>query len=169
MLLEYHDRIHYTGYTPGVIGTITASHAVYYHEQWGFNLSFETQVARELSEFMDRYDSKGDGLWVAHSGEDFAGSVAVDGALVGTEGARLRWFIVPPPFQGCGTGAALLDRALAFCREVGHDRVFLWTFQGLAAARTLYERAGFQLAQEKAETPWGQPILVQRFNLWLTS
>ena len=169
MSLESHGRVRYTGYTPGVIGTVTACHAVYYHEQWGFDLSFETQVAREVAEFMDRYDPEADGLWIARMGEDFAGSVVVDGALSDTDGARLRWFIVPAPFQGRGIGAALLDRALAFCREVGHDSLFLWTFLGLAAARTLYERAGFHLSRETRGNPWGQPILEQRFDLWLTS
>lgn len=169
MALESHDRIRYTGHTPGVIGTVTECHAVYYHEQWGFDRSFETQVAREMAEFMDRYHPEGDGLWIAWNGEVFAGSVAVDGLLAGTEGGRLRWFIVPPPFQGRGIGAALLDRALSFCREAGHDRLFLWTFHGLAAARTLYERAGFQLTHETEGKPWGRPILEQRFDLWLTS
>jgi len=169
MKVESNDRVRYTGYTPGAIGNVTSSHAVYYHQQWGFDLSFETQVAREMSEFMDRYDSKGDSLWIARNGKHFAGSVAVDGALAHTEGARLRWFIVPPPFHGRGIGAALLNRALAFCREVGHDHLFLWTFQGLAAARTLYEQAGFQLTEEKEGDPWGRPILEQRFDLWLTS
>ena len=41
-----------TGYFPGVIGRITETHAVYYHENWGFDASFETQVGRELSEFI---------------------------------------------------------------------------------------------------------------------
>lgn len=168
MALESHRGIRYTGYAPGAIGTVTACHAVYYHEQWGFDLSFETQVAREMAEFMARYDPERDGLWIARSSDDFAGSVVVDGALVGSDGARLRWFIVPPPFQGRGIGAALLDRALTFCRQVGHDHVFLWTFLGLRAARTLYERAGFHLTQETEGKPWGQTILAQRFDLWLT-
>ena len=40
------------GYYPGVVGRIIELHAVYYYENWGFDISFETQVGRELSEFM---------------------------------------------------------------------------------------------------------------------
>jgi hypothetical protein len=45
------------GYFPGAVGKITELHAVYYHENWGFDISFETQVGRELSEFLRDFDS----------------------------------------------------------------------------------------------------------------
>ena len=45
-------EIKFHGYYPGVVGKITEIHAVYYNEHWGFDVSFETQVARELSEFI---------------------------------------------------------------------------------------------------------------------
>ena len=38
------------GYYPGVVGKITEIHAVFYNENWGFDVSFETQVGSELSE-----------------------------------------------------------------------------------------------------------------------
>jgi hypothetical protein len=67
------------GYFAGAVGQITEAHAVYYHTHWGFDVSFEAQVARELSEFAAGFDPGRDGLWVARQEERFAGSIAIDG------------------------------------------------------------------------------------------
>ncbi len=156
-----------TGYYPGVIGKITELHATYYHTHWGLDQSFETQVARELSEFISSFDPARDSIWVAHLGDDFAGSVAIDGSKRATDGARLRWFIVNPSCQRCGIGEILLSKSVSFCRERGFPRIFLWTFKGLDQARRLYERFGFRLTEEHEVDQWGQKIREQRFDLLL--
>jgi GNAT superfamily N-acetyltransferase len=158
-------RLDFQGYTPGTIGRITEAHAVYYHEHWGFDASFETQVAHELSEFVSEFQVDRDGLWVAVSDGRFAGSIAVDGKGADTEGARLRWFIVVPARQGGGIGRALMQEAVAFSRRKGYRSIFLWTFEGLTRARRLYEESGFRLVQEHAVRQWGQPITEQKFVL----
>jgi len=43
------SEVKLTGYFPGVVGKITEQHAIYYYENWGFDVSFETQVGKELS------------------------------------------------------------------------------------------------------------------------
>jgi len=43
--------------------------------------------------------------------------------------------------------------------------VYLWTFQGLATARRLYEKHGFRLAEERAGSQWGTQVMEQRFVL----
>ena len=161
------SEIQFTGYVPGVIGKITEAHGVYYHEHWGLDMSFESQVGRELSEFLARFRQGQDGLWVANVAGAFAGSVAIDGSDAGTQGARLRWFIVTPAFQGSGIGKTLLGKSIRFCREVGYTRVFLWTFEGLETARCLYESEGFRLSQEHEVRQWGREIKEQRFDLTL--
>lgn len=162
-------EVRYTGYFPGVIGKITEAHAVYYHENWGFDITFETQVGRELSDFMTRFRKGRDYFQAARVRADFAGSVAIDGSTSDEEGARLRWFIVEPRFHGMGVGSLLLEKAIAFCRYAGHERVFLWTFEGLDAARRLYERAGFSLTEEHDVDQWGGMIREQKFEATLQS
>ena len=155
------------GYFPGAIGKITELHAVYYFENWSFDLSFESQVGRELSEFMSRFQEGRDGFWTAFVGDEFAGAVAIDGDTEEEFGARLRWFIVDPRFQGWGVGARLIEKALEFCRKAGYQAVHLWTFQGLEAARILYERAGFRLYKEECLDKWGGCINEQMYLLRL--
>ena len=135
------------GYYPGVVGKITEIHAVYYKEHWGFDVSFETQVAMELSEFISNFDDHRDGFWAATKNRKFAGAVAIDGQMAETEGARLRWFIVDPEFQNAGLGQELISLAIEFCRKKKFPKVFLWTFEGLDTARRLYERENFKLSE----------------------
>jgi GNAT superfamily N-acetyltransferase len=161
------EDIQLTGYYPGVIGKITELHAVYYHENWGFDVSFETQVGRELSDFIRDFRREKDGFWAAVMNGVFAGAVAIDGLQTGSEGARLRWFIVDPEFHGRGFGSLLINKAIGFCREAGHRKVFLWTFKGLNRARLLYERVGFRLAEEHAVWQWGGDLVEQKFELHL--
>jgi GNAT superfamily N-acetyltransferase len=158
-------EVQITGYFPGVIGMITELHATYYYENWGFDLTFETQVGRELSEFMMDFQDSRDGLWIATINGEFAGSIAIDGRQSRKEGARLRWFIVHPQFQCKGIGGSLIEEAVDFCRKEGHSKAFLWTFEGLDAACSLYERVGFRLCKEHEVYQWGQNIKEQMFEL----
>ena len=155
------------GYYPGVVGKITELHAVYYHENWGFDVTFETQVGAELSEFVRRFDENRDGLWVATDRGDFAGAIAIDGIKAKTEGARLRWFIVAPQFQKRGIGKNLIMQAIEFCSQKGYPKIFLWTFKGLEDARRLYESQNFRLSEESRVAQWGQTIREQKYILEL--
>jgi len=154
-----------SGYFPGVVGKITEEHGIYYYENWGFDISFETQVGRELSEFLMDFAEKRDGFWVATIAGDFAGAIAIDGSQAGKEGARLRWFIVTPRFQGDGIGKRLLRESVKFCKEAGYKRVYLWTFKGLETAGHLYEREGFRLCKAHEGRQWGQDIIEQMYEL----
>ena len=165
MTVPSKNEIEFQGYSPGVIGRITEAHALYYHEHWGFDVSFETQVGRELSAFMAAFQEGRDGFWAATEGGRFAGSVAIDGREAHPEGARLRWFIVVQGYQGTGLGKSLLRRAVDFCRQTGFPRVYLWTFEGLDTARALYEGEGFRLCEKHAVNQWGQRITEQMYEL----
>lgn len=165
-MAEFHsNELEFHGYHPGVVGKITEIHAIYYHEHWGFDITFETQVGKELSEFMLDFQENRDGFWVATVKNKFAGSIVIDGRQAAAEGARLRWFIVDPDFQGAGIGEALISRAIEFCRQKDYRKVYLWTFKGLEVARALYQRHQFILKQEHLVNQWGQKILEQMFEL----
>jgi hypothetical protein len=43
--------------------------------------------------------------------------------------------------------------------------MYLWTFAGLDAARHLYEKFGFRLAQEQIGEQWGAKVNEQKFVL----
>lgn len=158
-----------SGYIPGSIGRVAELHGAYYHANWKFGLFFEAKVAVELSEFLKRYDERRDGFWTARVDGRVEGSIAIDGIHAEREGAHLRWFIVSDAIRGKGAGNRLIDTGMAFCRGKGYPSVYLWTFDGLGAARHLYEKAGFRLVEEHKGIRWGTEVREQRFECFLTA
>lgn len=157
------------GYMPGAIGRVIELHGTYYHAYWGFGAFFEAKVARELAEFIGRYDAKHDGFWIATVDGRVEGSITIDGVHAADMGAHLRWFIVSDALRGKGVGNRLMRAAVDFCRSNRYNRVYLWTFEGLHAARHLYEQAGFALVEQHRGAQWGTEVTEQRFELRLAS
>jgi GNAT superfamily N-acetyltransferase len=155
------------GYIPGSIGRVAELNGTYYHEQWGFGLVFEAMVATDLSEFLGRYDETRDGFWTALLNGRVEGHITIDGINAGTVGAHLRYFIVSDAMRGYGVGSRLITTAVQFCRDAGHGKIHLWTFEGLNSARYLYEKTGFHLVEQKMGSRWGVEVNEQRFELIL--
>jgi len=139
-------------------------HARYYAAHAGFGPFFESRVARELAVFCERYDEHRDGLWLAVLDGQIEAAIAIDGLHADTDGAHLRWFIASDRLRGSGTGQRLLTGALEFCDARGYPKTYLWTFDGLPAARHLYEKHGFRLLHELQGRQWGSEVLEQRFE-----
>jgi GNAT superfamily N-acetyltransferase len=151
------------GYVPGCIGRITELHADYYARSHGFGVEFEAKVAAELAQFCRSYEAGRDGMWLARS-PGIEGSVIVDGSRALQGGAHLRWFITSDALRGQGIGRELLARAVAFADQRAYPRMYLWTFDGLHAARHLYEALGFRLVHESPGSQWGTQVREQRFE-----
>ncbi|MEJ2039887.1 MAG: GNAT family N-acetyltransferase [Desulfosarcinaceae bacterium] len=152
------------GYVPGAIGRVAELHGRYYQAHWGFGIFFEAKVAVELSEFLKRYDEARDGFWTVSVDGRIEGAIAIDGTDSQDEGAHLRWFIMSDALRGKGAGTRLIERAISFCRRKGYNKVYLWTFEGLDAARHLYEKAGFSLTEKHRGKQWGTEVNEQRFE-----
>ena len=152
-------------YIPSAIGRVVELHGTYYNIHWGFGSFFESKVAAEMAEFMGRFDKNQDGFWIASLEGNIEGSITIDGIHAKDEGAHLRWFIVSDSLRGKGAGNLLIQTAVEFCRNKKYERVFLWTFEGLHAARHLYEKNGFQLVEQQKGQQWGIVVKEQRFEL----
>ncbi|OPY28678.1 MAG: TDP-fucosamine acetyltransferase [Methanocella sp. PtaU1.Bin125] len=81
--------------------------------------------------------------------------------------AQLRFYFLEPEMRGLGAGHKLLDMAIDFCKEKKYERVFLWTFSTLMAARHLYGSKGFQITDTHENNDWGEPVLEERWDLEL--
>jgi GNAT superfamily N-acetyltransferase len=157
----------FTGYLPGAIGRIVELHANYYYLNWGFGHFFEARVAREMSEFLSRFDETRDGFWVVCLNNQTHGGIAIDGTNAMADGAHLRWFILSLEVRGRGFGHRLMEEAISFCRKKDYRKVYLETFEGLHAARHLYEKFGFRLMQQAEGAQWGKKVTEQKFELLL--
>jgi GNAT superfamily N-acetyltransferase len=85
--------------------------------------------------------------WVAldADGEVVGSVVLID---QGDGEVQLRRMYLAHAYRGRGIGRALLQLALAWVREHGYRRVLLDTTDAMAAARRLYESAGFREVSE---------------------
>jgi GNAT superfamily N-acetyltransferase len=149
---------------PGDLGTIVHLHGVLYAREYGLDTTFEPYVAKPLADFL--LSGRGR-LWVAEDGDRVVGSIAVVDA--GDGEGQLRWFLLAPEARGAGLGRRMLEGAIAYCRERGMDRVFLWSFAQLDAALGLYERAGFIVTETKDVQLWGATRTEVRMDLALTT
>ncbi|MEE9375194.1 MAG: GNAT family N-acetyltransferase, partial [Rhizobiaceae bacterium] len=151
------------GYQTGLISSVTELHASFYAKNYGFGSVFERKVATELSKFIGRVERPMNTTISAYTGNQLLGSVSLDGEDLGEGTAHLRWFVVSPSAHGLGIGKKLFERATAFVDQYGFRQTRLWTFQGLDAARHIYERSGFKLVEEKPGTQWGTKVIEQKF------
>jgi ribosomal protein S18 acetylase RimI-like enzyme len=157
------------GYSPGILGRVTELHGLYYKKHWDFGLYFESQVARNMAKFLDRYDESQDGLWVARMEEAVVGAIVIDGIEGSTKGGHLRWYIVSDSARGTGIGSELLTIAINHCREREYPSVFLHTFKGLLAAEHLYRKMGFVIVDECSSNQWGPVVKEQKYRLDLAN
>ena len=151
------------GYRTGLIAAVTGLHAAHYARTAGFGQKFESVVAAGLAGFCDRLDRPCNAVWSVLQGDGIVGSIAIDGEDLGPGIAHLRWFILDAGTRGSGIGRRLLDGALRFADASGARETRLWTFAGLAAARHLYEAAGFHLIEERPGDQWGREVVEQCF------
>ena len=158
------DGFEISGYTPGALADVVRLHMAYYSTNWGFGLAFETKVASELSGFLRRFNSDNDLFLVAcKSGGECIGSISLDSQDSAGEGAHIRWFIVNQELVGRGIGRILLTNVIDHCHQCGIARIYLTTFEGLHAARKLYESFGFELTEERDVDQWAGGVKEQLF------
>jgi molybdenum cofactor guanylyltransferase len=82
-----------------------------------------------------------EGVWVALSGGEVVGSVAV--RRIDRTSVELKRMYLRPALRGRGVGRKLLRIALTWAREHRIERITLDTTERMAAARNLYEANGF--------------------------
>jgi len=153
----------HTGYQPTLLGRVTEMHARYYARNFGFGAVFERKVASEMSGFLGRLTNPANTVISASLGGRIIGSVTIDGEDFGPTCAHLRWFILDEAAQGRGVGRRLLNGAMQHVDSHGFAETHLWTFQGLDAARHLYESVGFELVESAPGSRWGTEVIEQRF------
>jgi GNAT superfamily N-acetyltransferase len=151
-------------FRPGDAGRLTELHGLLYSQEYGFDHTFEAYVAEPLAEFMLSQTPR-ERIWLVDSDGVLMGSVAI--VKHSETEAQLRWFLLHPALRGRGLGNRLVEEAVAFCRECGYERVFLWTVSSLLAAAKVYHNADFRLTEEHTHEIWGCTLTEQRYDLVL--
>ena len=161
----------YRGYTElrearaGDFGWVIERHGTLYHDEHGYDETFEAFVAQGVAEFVLKRDVRKERAFIADAAGERRGCAFVvkESARV----ARLRFFLVEPTARGQGLGRRMLAAALDFARHAGYDRMVLWTQAHLEAAIALYSAAGFRLVKEEPHPGFGRPVRAQEWALEL--
>jgi DNA-binding MarR family transcriptional regulator/N-acetylglutamate synthase-like GNAT family acetyltransferase len=159
------ERFALRAHRPGDMGWIVGRHGALYAEEYGWNEEFEAMVAGIAASFLADFDRQRERCWIAERGGSPIGSVALVAEAAAT--ARLRLLLVEPLARGSGLGRRLVAECLDFARQADYRKIVLSTFNVLAAARRIYEAAGFRVMAEEPQHRFGYDLVEETWELEL--
>lgn len=150
---------------PGDIGTIVKRHGEIYHQEYGWDHTFEALAASVVSMMVENYDPARERHWIAEIDGEFAGCVFM---IRNTdEQAKLRCLLVDSRARGLGLGTQLVQECIAFARDAGYRSITLWTKDVLVPARRIYARAGFRCVHSWHDSEFGADLMSETWELTL--
>lgn len=149
----------------GDFGWVVERHGALYDQEYGWDESFESLVARIVAEYVEHAEPERQAAWIAE----------VDGQRMGCvfcmqkthDVAQLRLLLVEPAARGLGMGTRLVEECIDFARRAGYGHMMLWTNDVLDDARRIYERVGFKLVEQEKHRSFGQDLVGQNWELVL--
>ncbi|KAJ4172739.1 hypothetical protein NW754_002942 [Fusarium falciforme] len=161
------------GYRPGFLARCLEMHIAFYHPSVHWGLAFETSLAKDFAEIIERLEKKPHNqVWAAVENlppdanpgvftQRIVGTLLVDSESLKTTGAaQIRGFIVDERVRGLGIGKKLLAAAMEFIESNGFDKATLYTSDTQDTAVYLYKKAGFVVELDEEKIVWEKPLRV---------
>jgi len=150
---------------PGDMGWVVGAHGRLYAQEYGWDERFEALVAGIAADFINAFDEKRERCWIAEMGGETLGCVFL--VKKSKTVAKLRLLIVESRARGLGLGRRLVEECIAFARGKGYRKLVLWTQSNLAAARHIYQSAGFRLVSKQPHRDFGIKLTGEYWELAL--
>ena len=148
------------------VNTVVRLHGEVYETEYDLDPTFAADVAMRLSELRRRgWPGPRDGLWIAETDGHAVGSITLDDQGGGL--GQLGHLVLTPEARGSGAGRRLVEQVLDAARGAGYERLQLFTFSDLSAARALYLSVGFVKVSGERTVRWGRRMEWQRYELEL--
>jgi DNA-binding MarR family transcriptional regulator/N-acetylglutamate synthase-like GNAT family acetyltransferase len=150
---------------PGDMGRVVQLHGELYAKEFGYDTTFEALVAEIVAGYVRRFDPSREQCWIAERDGTVVGSVFL--VKQSKTVAKLRLLILAPEARGLGLGARLVSECIAFARQAGYRKLVLWTQSHLAAARNIYQAAGFRKLSSEKHRSFGKRLVAETWELSL--
>jgi DNA-binding MarR family transcriptional regulator/GNAT superfamily N-acetyltransferase len=152
---------------PGDLGWVVQCNGALYAQEYGWDENYEGLVAQIVADFVKNFDAKKERCWIAEKDGENVGAVFLvkKSATI----AKLRLLIVDPKARGLGIGKRLVDECTRFARQAGYKKITLWTNSVLLAARSIYQKAGYQLAKTEKQRSFGYEQVFETWELNLNA
>jgi len=150
---------------PGDLGWIVHRQSLLYHQEYGWDETFDALVAEIAGGFVKRFDAKRERCWVAEREGEVVGSAFL--VRASDRVAKLRLLYVESSARGLGIGSRLVEECVSFARAKGYRTLTLWTNDILVSARKIYQAAGFRLVKEERHHSFGKDLVGQNWDLAL--
>lgn len=147
----------------GDMGWVIRQHGVLYADEFGWEVWFEGLTAQIVARFVENQDPKREHCWIAEKDGENVGSVFC--VKESDEVARLRMLLVGPEARGLGIGRRLVEECIRFARRAGYERMTLWTYDVLDAARRIYADVGFELVRREPHSEFGAELVEETWEL----
>lgn len=151
----------------GDMGLVVQREAQVYAQEYGWDSSFESLVARIVADFLDHFCPGREACWIAEVEQEHAGHIFLVQHPEEPQTAKLRLLMVEKKARGLGIGRKLVAECLQFARQAGYQKVVLWTQSNLTSAHRIYQEAGFSLTQEEPHVSFGKKLIGQTWELVL--
>jgi DNA-binding MarR family transcriptional regulator/GNAT superfamily N-acetyltransferase len=152
---------------PGDMGWVVQRHGALYAQEYGWNEQFEALVAEIVAGFIKEYNPKWERCWIAEVDGERAGSIFLVKQAQGV--AKLRLLLVEPQARGLGLGSRLVNECIRQARQMGYQKMTLWTNDVLLAARHIYQKAGFQCVEREPYQGFGHDLVSETWEMALIS
>jgi GNAT superfamily N-acetyltransferase len=162
---KYAEPFYLRHHEPGDMGWIIHQHGLLYHQEYGWDESFEALVAQICADFINNYDPQKERCWLAEMQGERVGSIFC--VKASEDVAKLRLLLVVPKARGLGLGTRLVKECIRFAKRSGYKKLTLWTNDVLVEARKIYEKNGFQLVEEEQHHSFGHDLVGQNWELLL--
>jgi GNAT superfamily N-acetyltransferase len=146
------------------VNTVVRLHGEVYEAEYGLDPSFAVDVATRLAELRrGGWPGEREGLWIAETDSGAVGSITLNDQGGGL--GRLGHLVLTPETRGSGTGRRLVELVLEAARAAAYERLELYTFSDLSAARSLYLSVGFVKVSGERTVRWGREMEWERYEL----
>lgn len=140
---------------PGVIDTVMAS-----YNSLGYTMDFN-EFDRDLASIPATYQDSGGEFWVLEDEGLVAGCVGV--TREPADRCELHRLYLLPSQRGKGSGRALIETVISWCRGNGCAELYLWSDIKFDAAREVYIRCGFSPAEKTRAIDPVNPGSIERY------